>query len=201
MQEINYCKTDDDCFVVGEYSASPSSDLISNPIRELDPDIGISIKLPNDENHMIVGIWWQHEYSSTTAGYIHNIEKFMWKDSSDWREMDMTSFFDGFLWDGENQAADKRKEIAYLERPIYTNEVRLMGIKYTAQPWNNWFPKGTGTKEVVDKGEYVPYNLGHDLYVQLELFGCPNYDMSQCKLYIFEGYTTSKDNIVIHEMR
>ena len=156
--------------------------MISNPIRELDPDIGISIKLPSDENHMIVGIWWQHEYSSTTAAYIHNIKKFMWKDSSDWREMDLTSFFDGFLWDGENQAADKRKEIAYLERPIYTNEVRLMGIHYTAQPWNNWFPKGTGATEVVDKGDYVPYNLGHDLYVQIELFGCPKYDMSRCKL-------------------
>jgi hypothetical protein len=77
---------------------------------------------------MIIGIWWQHEYSSTTAGYIHNIEKFMWKDSSDWREMDLTEFFDGLLWDGEKQAADKRKEIAYLERPIYTNEVRLMGL-------------------------------------------------------------------------
>ena len=163
----------------GEYTQNPSVNFIENPIRELDPDIGISITLP--EEHMIVGIWWQHEHQSMSTAIIHNIGEFTFVEqmSGDWRTVPLTSFFDGFLWDAAKQGNEKRKDIAYLQNPIQTSKITLREIQFTATPWNSWFPKGTSTNQFIDQGSYVPFNLGHDIYVQIELFGCPNYDITE----------------------
>lgn len=183
LQWINYCKTESECYVVGdgEYHQNPSSNFIDNPIRELDPDIRISITLPDE--HMIVGIWWQHEYQTMSNAIIHNIGKFSFLEqvSGNWKDVPLTSFFDGFLWDSAKQGNENRKDIAYLQNPIKTSRIVLGKIQFTASPWNKWFPKGTSTNQFIDQGSYVPFNLGHDISVQIELFGCPNYDVTERK--------------------
>ena len=131
---------------------------------------------------MIVGIWWQHEYQTTGRAYIHNIGDFRWlKNGGDWLEANLKGHFDGFLWDATRQGNEKRKEIVYLQNPISTTTIILGEIEFTALPWNNWFPKGTRDNQFIDKGSYVPFNLGHDIYVQIELFGCPNYNLTEGK--------------------
>ena len=175
---------EEDCSVVGEYTNNPTDNFLNNPIREFEADVGIHITLPNDEKHMIVGVWWQHEYQTTTAAYIHNVKKFLYLDTFEegkWRTQNLKRYFNGFLWNATEQGKEKRKEIVYLENPVYTNQVKLNKIEFTAMPWNSWFPKGISSNTFIDQGSYVPYNLGHDLYVQIELFGCPNYDLNKSK--------------------
>ena len=134
---------------------------------------------------MILGIWWQHEYQSMTNGYIHKINDFEYltPDTTDnWKGINIDQYHDGFKWDASKQGKEKRKEIIYFERPIYTKQIKLREIQFTAKAWNSWFPKGTSTKDFIDQGEYVPFNLGHDIYVQIELYGCPNYDLNTSEL-------------------
>ena len=132
---------------------------------------------------MIVGIWWQHEYQTKETAYIHNIGNFRWFNSNlgDWQSTSFKSYSEGVLWDATKQGNEKRKEIVYLQNPITTTTIILGEIEFTALPWNNWFPKGTSSNQFIDKGSYVPFNLGHDIYVQIELFGCPNYNLTEGK--------------------
>ena len=185
LQDITYCKTEIECYVIGDsspYTQNPSDDFINNPIRTLDPDIGIMITLP--EEHMIVGIWWQHERQGQSGAYIHNIQDFNWYNErlGKWVDIPFIGYFDGFLWDAAKRGNEKRKEIAYLQNPITTKKIHLSRIQFTAQAWNNWFPKGTSGNQYIDQGSYVPFNLGHDIFVQIELFGCPNYNLTEGKL-------------------
>ena len=133
---------------------------------------------------MIVGIWWQHEYQTKETAYIHNIGNFRWFNSNlgDWQSTSFKSYSEGVLWDATKQGNEKRKEIVYLQNPITTTTIILGEIEFTALPWNNWFPKGTSSNQFIDKGSYVPFNLGHDIYVQIERFGCPNYNLTEGKL-------------------
>jgi hypothetical protein len=145
----------------------------------------MKITLPNNEDHMIVGIWWQHEYQNMYDGYIHNIKNFEYlkPDTTDvWTGINMDAYHDGFNWDASKQGKEKRKEIVYFERPIYTKQVMLRELQFTAKAFNNWFPKGTSTNTFIDQGDYVPFNLGHDIFVQIELYGCPNYELNKREL-------------------
>ena len=131
---------------------------------------------------MIVGIWWQHEYQSVTDAYIHDIKMFEWlkPDTTDkWKNVNFKQPHNGLTWDATTQGKEKRKEIVYLERPIYTKQVKLTELQFTAKAWHSWFPKGTSTNTFEEKGAYVPFNLGHNIFVQIELYGCPNYDVNK----------------------
>ena len=68
----------------------------------------------------------------------------------------------------------------YFTRPIHSHKVTLKKIYFTASDWPHWFPKRDYSSIFVDS-DYVPYNLGHDLYVQIELYGCPNYSLDHRK--------------------
>ena len=131
---------------------------------------------------MITGIWWQTDYTSKLHAYIHNIRGFSWEDpiSTEWQEVDLKNSHDGFTWDAKKQGKEKRKEIAYLESPVYTNKIILKKIEFSALSWDVKFPEGTRYYSYVDP-PYVPFNLGHDLFVQLEVFGCPNYELNKGK--------------------
>ena len=153
--------------------------------RNLDPDIGIKITLPDDEEHMIVGVWWQHEFVGMNEAHIRNVRKFEWLasgTSSTWMYQNLNNVHDDLKWDEAEEGKEKRRKIIYLERPIYTKQVKLKEIKFYAKPWNSWFPKGTSDNTFIPQGDYIPFNLGHDIYVQIELYGCPKYDMNKSEL-------------------
>ena len=126
---------------------------------------------------MIIGMWWQSDYTTSTIAYIHNIREVQWLNPLDneTTDIDLKDFLpNGVTWQAHKQSKEKRKEIVYFRRPIYTSKLTLRKIEFTARKWNSWFPRETSTDTFIDSS-YVPYNLEHQIYVQIEIFGCPNF--------------------------
>ena len=89
----------------------------------------------------------------------------------------------GYSWDssysGNYRKAGKelRRELVHLHRPLYTNEITLSKLIFSASPNGyNWIDGANR--------DYLYPELGHDLKIQLELYGCSNYNIEQSKLKI-----------------
>ena len=80
----------------------------------------------------------------------------------------------GFPWDYSYSATWKkagkelRREITHLKNPLYTDSLTMSQFKFSA----GRFPNEAGIRS----------NLGHDINIQFELYGCPNYDLDRSKL-------------------
>ena len=60
-----------------------------------------------------------------------------------------------------------RREITHLPHPLYTNSLTMSRIYFSAEQFSG------------DSG--VRWSLGHDINIQFELYGCPNYDIDRSK--------------------
>lgn len=84
-------------------------------------------------------------------------------------------FLRGYPWDDSfinnyrKAGKELRRELVHLKRPLYTDEFTLSRIQFTAKPFDDGNP-----------AYLLPY-IGHDLNIQLELYGCSNYDIERSK--------------------
>ena len=84
----------------------------------------------------------------------------------------------GYSWDSsyasdwKKAGKELRREITHLKRPLYTDSLTLSRIVFSASTWSG--------------DDYLRSKLGHDIKVQFELYGCPNYDLDKSKLCILK---------------
>ena len=80
----------------------------------------------------------------------------------------------GYEWDSSYSSKwrkagkEIRREISHLKHPIYTDEITMSSIIFSAEPFGN--------------ENVIRSKLGHNINVQFELYGCSNYDLDRSKL-------------------
>ena len=84
-------------------------------------------------------------------------------------------FLRGYPWDSSyvsnyrKAGKELRRELVHLKRPLYTDEFTLSNIMFSAKPFSDANPNNLMTQ------------IGYDLNIQLELYGCSNYDITRRK--------------------
>ena len=91
----------------------------------------------------------------------------------------------GYGWDNSYSSNYKkagkelRRELVHLHKPLYTDEITLSNFVFSATP---------NAEEYANDGvlySKIFGDLGHDLKIQLELYGCSNYNIEQSKFTSF----------------
>ena len=125
--------------------------------------VNVKVTLPSVS--LINAIWWSTSNKDSTNGVIVQFGKV------DFNGPPVMGNNNGYTYNNlpsNYQAEDQGNsnlQVTYLKNPILTSQLTFSHIDYTASP---------------QSGQSIPhFNDGHNVLLQMELFGCNNYDITQ----------------------
>ncbi len=168
----------------GEASECLLKDIV-DPVKgmELKENVSLTIKLPKVfkcykkskfaienaqyfQEMLLTGIWWTTHLKTSYSAYISSISKIDYNVKG----VSISSLvLEDHIMNYTN-TVEAGENMVRFPQPIFTDEIKLSGF-YANSDWNIW-------------------NYGHNVYFNMELYGCADYDIEE--VHCADGWFSTK---------
>ena len=115
---------------------------------------------------LLTGIWWSSPYRDSYNAYITTISRLYYVV----RGVGHTSAAIADFVKPYTRTEEVGENMVRFPHPIFTDQIKLYGF-YVQSTWNTW-------------------NYGHNIWFNMEVFGCENYDIEE--VHCDEGWFSTK---------